>query len=169
MWASQLWTTPPNATQALPTTPSSTVPQTPDSEDAYATQRPRIPLRRGFRPVSELFPSSSAPSVSHIRPPTSRAYSRRAESISEHDDATVRRKKRSLVQDDEESRAVERAAGDGECYRGSFTLLMFSGCCADNMSLCSSPQIDAAAAKAGPVGVAIVFYRLDPTPPGHQP
>lgn len=117
VWASQLWT-PPNATQPLPTTPSSTLPHTPDSEDAYATQRPRMALRRNFAPVSDLFPSSSAPSVSHIRPPMSRSYSRRAESISEHDDATVRRKKRSLVQGDEEHRPVERIAGDGE-YLGS--------------------------------------------------
>ncbi|KIP12760.1 hypothetical protein PHLGIDRAFT_81249 [Phlebiopsis gigantea 11061_1 CR5-6] len=110
-WMSQLWT-PPNATQPLPATPSSTVSQTPELEDAYATQRPRMALRRSFAPVSELFPSSSAPSVSHMRPPMSRAYSRRAESISEHDDATVRRKKRSLVQGDEEPRPAERATGD---------------------------------------------------------
>ncbi|KAJ3536528.1 hypothetical protein NM688_g6824 [Phlebia brevispora] len=40
----------------------------------------------------------------------SRAYSRRAESISEHDDrdATVRRKKRSLVQDEEDHRTADR-------------------------------------------------------------
>ena len=113
-WASQLWT-PPNAAQPLPATPSSTISQTPESEDAYATQRPRMALRRSFAPVSELFPSSSAPSVSHMRPSMSRAYSRRAESISEHDDATVRRKKRSLVGGDEESRPAERMPGDGEC------------------------------------------------------
>ena len=100
-WASQLWT-PPNATQPLPTTPSSAVSQTPELEDAFATQRPRMQMRRSFAPVSELFPSSSAPSVSHMRPPLSRGYSRRAESTSEHDDSTVRRKKRSFVQDDEE-------------------------------------------------------------------
>lgn len=109
-WASQLWTPPPT-TQPLPATPSSAA--SPDDEDAYATQRPRMALRRNFAPVSELFPSSSAPSVSHMRPSMSRSYSRRAESISEHDDATVRRKKRSLVSGDEEHRPTERT-GEGK-------------------------------------------------------
>lgn len=115
-WASQLWTPPP-ATQPLPATPSSIVSQTPDEEDAFATQRPRMAMRRSFAPVSELFPSSSAPSVSHMRPSMSRSYSRRAESISEHDDATVRRKKRSFVQADEEDRPTERI-GEGKSHDG---------------------------------------------------
>ncbi|EKM59299.1 uncharacterized protein PHACADRAFT_249698 [Phanerochaete carnosa HHB-10118-sp] len=111
-WATQLWT-PPSTTQPLPATPSLAVPQTPDEEDAFATQRPRMAMRRSFAPVSELFPSSSAPSMSHMRPSMSRSYSRRAESTSEHDDATVRRKKRSLVSGDEEHRPTERT-GEGK-------------------------------------------------------
>lgn len=121
VWASQLWT-PPNASQPLPpTTPSSTVSQTPESEDAYATQRPRMPIRRSFAPVSDLFPSSSAPSVSHVRPSMARSYSRRAESTSEHDDSTIRRKKRSLVQTDEEQRpaAANEGSFSATCVRAS--------------------------------------------------
>lgn len=106
-WASQLYT-PPSATQPLPT-PNINAVSNSQSDDAFATQRPRMTVRRSFAPVSEMFTSSSAPSVSAMRPPMSRAYSRRAESISEHDDATVRRKKRSLVQDDEDHRPTERA------------------------------------------------------------
>lgn len=62
--------------------------------------------------MTQLFQSSSAPSVSHARGPLgqSRLYStRRSESISEHDDrdATVRGKKRP-VEDDEEGQAREK-------------------------------------------------------------
>nr|VWP00890.1 Tetrathionate reductase subunit B (Tetrathionate reductase subunit TtrB) [Ganoderma boninense] len=95
-WASHLWDP---AVQM----PSAGIPMT-VSEDNFATQRPRIPMRRGT-PVTQLFQSSSAPSVSHARGSLgqSRLYStRRSESISEHDDrdATVRGKKRP-VEDDE--------------------------------------------------------------------
>ncbi|KAI0638395.1 hypothetical protein C8Q77DRAFT_1048826 [Trametes polyzona] len=93
-WASQLWAAPspvPSPGAPGPIGPLST-------EDNFATQRQRVPVRRGT-PVTQLFQSSSAPSPSHARPPLvqSRPYStRRSESISEHDDrdATVRRKKR---------------------------------------------------------------------------
>lgn len=104
-WASQLWDPLSNPSSGGP------VPMGPLSDDNFATQRPRIPIRRGT-PVSHLFQSSSAPSPSHTRPPLaySRAYStRRSESISEHDDrdATVRRKKRS-VDEVEEAQAQEK-------------------------------------------------------------
>ncbi|KAH9899641.1 hypothetical protein C8Q73DRAFT_743534 [Cubamyces lactineus] len=93
-WASQLW-----AAQSTLPSPGGPVPIGPlSTEDNFATQRQRVPVRRGT-PVTQLFQSSSAPSPSHARPPFihSRPYStRRSESISEHDDrdATVRRKKR---------------------------------------------------------------------------
>ncbi|KAL7282569.1 hypothetical protein PYCCODRAFT_1466082 [Trametes coccinea BRFM310] len=96
-WASQLWTT-----QSTVPSPGAPVPIGPLSqEDNFATQRQRVPVRRGT-PVTQMFQSSSAPSPSHARPPLvvhSRPYStRRSESISEHDDrdATVRRKKRPM-------------------------------------------------------------------------
>ncbi|KAI0677328.1 hypothetical protein C8Q78DRAFT_1065901 [Trametes maxima] len=95
-WASQLW-----AAQSAMPSPGAPVPIGPlSSEDNFATQRQRVPVRRGT-PVTQFFQSSSAPSPSHARPPLlhtpSRPYNtRRSESISEHDDrdATVRRKKR---------------------------------------------------------------------------
>ena len=109
MWASQLFSP---SQQPAPTVGSPGYSPSPLSEDAYATQRPRTHSRRSIPPVSDVFHSSSAPSASHMRPPLSRGYSRRSESISEHDDATVRRKKRSFVQDDEDHRPAEK--GDGE-------------------------------------------------------
>ncbi|OBZ76556.1 hypothetical protein A0H81_03853 [Grifola frondosa] len=97
-WASQLWDASPNmASAGLP------VPIAPLSEDPFATQRQRVPVRRGLTPVTQLFQSSSAPSASHARtPPLVRSYTRRAESISEHDDrdATIRKKRRPLEHED---------------------------------------------------------------------
>ncbi|KAI0089056.1 hypothetical protein BDY19DRAFT_985068 [Irpex rosettiformis] len=105
MWASQLFSP---SQQPAPTVGSPGYSPSPLSEDAFATQRPRTHSRRSIPPVSDVFHSSSAPSASHMRPPLSRGYSRRSESISEHDDATVRRKKRSFVQDDEDHRPVDK-------------------------------------------------------------
>ena len=117
-WASQLWDAPPTA-------PPAGIPMAiaPLSEDNFATQRPRIPLRRGT-PVSQLFQSSSAPSVSHARPPPllvpaqARPYTtRRSESISEYDDrdGTVR-KKRPPVEDEGESHlGREKRSESREC------------------------------------------------------
>lgn len=105
-WASQLWDS------SNMSSPGGPVPIMPlSSEDNFATQRPRIPIRRGT-PVSHLFQSSSAPSPSHARPSLvhSRPYStRRSESISEHDDrdATVRKKKRP-VEEVEEAQEQEK-------------------------------------------------------------
>ncbi|KAI0751014.1 hypothetical protein C8Q80DRAFT_1098612 [Daedaleopsis nitida] len=104
-WASHLWDPITHSSAGGP------VPIGPLSDDNFATQRPRVPIRRGT-PVSHLFQSSSAPSVSHARPPLmqSRGYSsRRSESISEHDDrdATVRKKKRP-VEEVEEAQAQEK-------------------------------------------------------------
>lgn len=112
MWASQLFSP---SQQPAPTVGSPGYSPSPLSEDAFATQRPRTHSRRSIAPVSDVFHSSSAPSASHIRPPLSRGYSRRSESISEHDDATVRRKKRSFVEDDEDHRSVDKAEkADGQ-------------------------------------------------------
>ncbi|KAI0692267.1 hypothetical protein BC835DRAFT_1278036 [Cytidiella melzeri] len=104
MWASQLF----SPSQPAPTVGSPGYLSSPLSEDAYATQRPRTHSRRSIAPVADVFLSSSAPSASLVRtPPLSRGYSRRAESISEHEDrdATVRRKKRSF---DEDHRPVDK-------------------------------------------------------------
>ena len=108
MWASQLFTPPSHPAQLVG---SPTYPSSPLSEDAYATQRPRTHSRRSIAPVADVFHSSSAPSPSHMRPPYTRAFSsRRSESIGEHDDrdATVRRKKRSFEEDEEDHRAAEK-------------------------------------------------------------
>lgn len=114
-WATQLWSpsspAQPVTTPAMAISTSSLSP----TEDAFATQRPRASsARKSYTPLTDVFMSSSAPSPSNIRPSMSRAYSRRAESISEHDDrdATVRRKKRSLVEDDEDHRPVERGESE---------------------------------------------------------
>jgi hypothetical protein len=110
MWATQLFSP---SQQPAATVGSPGYSPSPLSEDAFATQRPRTHSRRNIHPVADVFHPASAPSASHMRPPLSRGYSRRAESISEHDDrdATVRRKKRSLVQDDEDHRSVDKADG----------------------------------------------------------
>lgn len=115
-WATQLWS-PSTSSQLLPAASpqQSTVPF-PDisEEDPFATQRPRGHHRRDLSAVSQMFTSSSAPSMSqlsHGRPQFTRAYSRRAESISEHrdHDATVRvTKRRSPPEDEQESRSSER-------------------------------------------------------------
>ena len=106
-WASHLWDAP-----AQVPSPGAPVAIMPLSDDNFATQRPRMPLRRGT-PVTQLFQSPSAPSASHARPPLSmsRPYStRRSESISEHDDrdATVRKKKRPMEDDEMQEPAQTR-------------------------------------------------------------
>ncbi|KZT71445.1 hypothetical protein DAEQUDRAFT_665878 [Daedalea quercina L-15889] len=106
-WAMQLWDSPAAQPAALAQPP---VPFPPLSDDAYATQRQRVNSRRGITPVTQLFQSSSAPSVSHARPPPlSRGYSRRAESISEHDDATIRKKKRAGSEEEPHGSVEKRA------------------------------------------------------------
>lgn len=108
-WAMQLWDSPAAQPAALA---QPVVPFPPLSDDAYATQRQRVNSRRGITPVTQLFQSSSAPSISHARPPPlSRGYSRRAESISEHDDATIRIQKKKRAGSEEETHgAVEKRA-----------------------------------------------------------
>ncbi|KAI0920908.1 hypothetical protein AcW2_006038 [Taiwanofungus camphoratus] len=106
-WAAQPWE--PSNVQNVPHT-SSPLSFPPLSEDAYATQRQRVTARRGLTPVTQVFQSSSAPTASHTRPPPlARSYSRRAGSISEHDDhdATIRKKKRAETKE-EEMRPVEK-------------------------------------------------------------
>ncbi len=119
-WASHLWD---NSNMSSPGGPVPIMPLS--SEDNFATQRPRMPLRRGT-PVSHLFQSSSAPSPSHARPSLvhSRPYStRRSESISEHDDrdATVRKKKRPVEEVEEaqeqEKRSESRESPSSRTYR----------------------------------------------------
>lgn len=113
MWASHLFSPPAHPAQLVG---SPVYPSSPLSEDAFATQRPRTHSRRSIAPVTDVFHSASAPSASHMRPPLSRAYSsRRSESISEHDDrdGTVRRKKRSLEDDEEDHRSADKERPDG--------------------------------------------------------
>ena len=123
-WASQLWDHPhaPTTTTGAPTgMPMGIAPLT---DDNFATQRPRMPFRRGT-PVSQLFQSSSAPSVSHARSPSlthaqARPYAtRRSESISEYDDrdGTVRKKRRP-AEDEDESLASgrEKRSESRECF-----------------------------------------------------
>ncbi|KAK7676891.1 hypothetical protein QCA50_020147 [Cerrena zonata] len=128
-WATQLFTAPAQPQSHPPAPPlahldaststlsppmaSMSIPFQADSEDAFATQRPRMhPQRRDIASVSQMFQSSSAPSVSHMHTTQplafTRAYSRRAESISESDDrdATIRRKRRSPTEDEDEIRAA---------------------------------------------------------------
>lgn len=161
-WASQLW-----AAQSTVPSPGAPVPIGPlSTEDNFATQRQRVPVRRGTS-VTQLFQSSSAPSPSHARPPLlhshSRPYStRRSESISEHDDrdATVRKKKRPVEEGELQPR---------EKRSESRKFVPFI--CALHVILtrqCSSPQVDASPAQTGALGVAAVFHRLDPAPPGFQ-
>ncbi len=114
MWAAQLWASSSPAQQPVHIDVSP-IPRSPLADPAYdphATQRPRTRThsRRSFPPVSDMFQSASAPTMSPMHPPLSRSYSRRAESSSEHDDrdATVRKKKRSLVADEEDHRPVDK-------------------------------------------------------------
>ncbi|KAF9464861.1 hypothetical protein BDZ94DRAFT_1281765 [Collybia nuda] len=91
-WAAQLWDTP--SSLRSPSSPRSVVRHSPMHD---ATLRQRVPVQRGSISTGQLFQSSSAPS-----PTMTRAYSRRAESVSVTDDhdATVRRKKRSPPAED---------------------------------------------------------------------
>ncbi|KZT06397.1 uncharacterized protein LAESUDRAFT_736842 [Laetiporus sulphureus 93-53] len=107
-WATQLWDSPsPQPQEVTVAAPPVSFP--PPSEDDYATQRQRVATRRGLPTVTQIFQSSSAPSVSRMRAQSfSRPYSNRRESISEHDDATIRKKKR--AGSEEEARPVEKRA-----------------------------------------------------------
>ncbi|KDR83996.1 hypothetical protein GALMADRAFT_236555 [Galerina marginata CBS 339.88] len=93
-WAAQLWDAPSaHRTHNLMSRPS--VRHSPLTD---ATLRQRVPMRRGSLSSGQLFQSSSAPSHTEtLVPAMTRAYSRRADSVSVSDDrdATVRRKKRS--------------------------------------------------------------------------
>ncbi|KZT24596.1 hypothetical protein NEOLEDRAFT_1156838 [Neolentinus lepideus HHB14362 ss-1] len=107
-WAAHLWDTPSSSgSENLP----SSVEDPPLSEDAFATLRQRIPIPRSTPSLGQVFQSSSAPSAIETRPPRlTRGYSRRAESVSETNDdrdATVRKKRRSITQQEELRNAVK--------------------------------------------------------------
>ena len=110
-WAAQLWQ--PSTPSHHPASPLGlAMSPLPMNDDPMATQRPRTSsARKSFASVTDVFHSSSAPSPSYMRSPMSRSYSRRADSISDYDDreGTVRRKKRSLVQDEEDHRPADKA------------------------------------------------------------
>jgi hypothetical protein len=94
IWDSRLWD-PPVAPSSRETSPL--------FGDDYSTKRP-FPMQKSSPPIPQVFLSSSAPSVTHIRertPSLARRFSRRAESFSENDDrdATIRRPKRAQLAD----------------------------------------------------------------------
>lgn len=105
-WAAQLWDSP--SSLRSPSSPRSVVRHSPMHD---ATLRQRVPTQRGSIASGQLFQSSSAPS-----PTMTRAYSRRAESVSVTDDhdATVRRKKRSPPVED--PNATVRAVENRKCH-----------------------------------------------------
>ncbi|KAF8138358.1 hypothetical protein EV363DRAFT_1313741 [Boletus edulis] len=88
-WASQLW----DSSHYAPSTTSG--PRSPLSENPYTAKGQRFQPRRDANPLGLMFQSSSAPSPNVAT--LTRAYSRRAESVSVSDDrdATVRRRKKS--------------------------------------------------------------------------
>ncbi|KDQ64411.1 hypothetical protein JAAARDRAFT_116407 [Jaapia argillacea MUCL 33604] len=109
-WASQLFHSP-ASTAPIPLPLSPVEP----ADDLNATLRLPSPFRRPTTSLSQMFISASAPSAVETRPPPmSRGYSRRADSFSDntdHDASTVRRKRRSLGQDD--ARTVVRGGENG--------------------------------------------------------
>ncbi|KAH7887528.1 GRIM-19 protein-domain-containing protein [Phlebopus sp. FC_14] len=99
-WASHLW----DSSHYLASTSSGcqSVHHPPLSENPYTAKRQRFQPRRDTNPLATMFQSSSAPSPLQSNSPTmSRAYSRRADSVSVSDDrdATVRRKKKSPLEE----------------------------------------------------------------------
>ncbi|KAI9513269.1 hypothetical protein F5148DRAFT_1157379 [Russula earlei] len=94
-WAAQLWSHPDLAGASASPVPHLLHP--PDESDNFATQRPQRGRNNSLH-AHTIFQSSSAPPGLQIHtPPLTRAYSRRAESVSmdgDHD-ATVRRKRKS--------------------------------------------------------------------------
>ena len=164
-WASHLW-------DPAAQMPSLGAPVT-LSDDNFATQRPRIPMRRGT-PVTQLFQSSSAPSVSHARPPLgqSRLYStRRSESISEHDDrdATVRGKKRPVEDDDAQEQGQTREKRSESRKLHVHSVHRFPRGIDTSMAIVrSAPQVGPPPAQVGALGLAALLHRLDPAPPGFQ-
>lgn len=92
-WASQLW----DSSHYTPSTSGrSSGPHPPLSENPYTARGQRFQPRRDVNPLGLMFQSSSAPSPNVAT--LTRAYSRRAESVSVSDDhdATVRRRKKLL-------------------------------------------------------------------------
>ena len=90
-WASQLW----DAPSAHRTQTSLARPSVRHSPFTDATLRQRIPVNRPSLSTAQVFQSSSAPSFTDSRAPaSSRAYSTRADSVTDDRDATVKRKKR---------------------------------------------------------------------------
>lgn len=138
-WASRLWDTS-LAAPSRETSPDAPLPLFDGSGgDNYATQRQRFPIKRDSTPISQIFMSSSAPSVTHIRertPSLARTYSRRAESFSESDDrdATIRRTKRVHVQD--AARIVDRPAEGCTCAPLSWFLHSAHSFLQPHRSLC---------------------------------
>jgi hypothetical protein len=151
-WATRLWDAP-FTSPSRDTSPEAALPVL--DGDPYATQRQRFPIKRDPISVSQIFLSSSAPSVSHVRertPSLARTYSRRAESFSESDDrdATIRRTKRLHVLD--AARTVDKPAEGCKC--------LLLDCCSRLTILYSTPKVLAKAAETCAFCMAVVLYRL---------
>ena len=105
-WATQLWDAPSaQRTISRPSVRHSPLSTTSD----LATIR----MRRSSLSSGPLFQSSSAPTLTEsLVPAMTRAYSRRADSVTDDRDATVRRKKRSPPDDDTPVPSTSKLASD---------------------------------------------------------
>ena len=163
-WASQLW----DSSHYTPSTTSRHPPgpHSPLSENPY-TKGQRFQPRRDVNPLGLMFQSSSAPSANVAT--LTRAYTRRAESVSVNDDrdATVRRRKKSPP--DEAPRDL-KSSESRTCI--SDHIRPFCDCRHAHYFLhhlrCSSSQICPEAAQIGTIRLAALLHRLDPAPPGNQ-
>ena len=163
-WASQLW----DSSHYTPSTsarPSG--PHPPLSENPYTAKGHRFQPRRDANPLGLMFQSSSAPSPNAAT--LTRAYSRRAESVSISDDrdATVRRRKRLAL--DEPPKDV-KSSESRTCL--SDHIRPFCDCRYADYLLhylrCSSSQIYLEAAQISTIRLATLLHGLDPAPSGNK-
>lgn len=157
-WASQLW----DSSHYTPSTTSG-----PLSENPYTAKGQRFHPRKDTNPLGLMFQSSSAPSPNVAT--LTRAYSRRAESVSVNDDrdATVRRRKKSPLDElPRDSKPTE------SCTCISDHIRPFCDCrhadCLLHYLRYSSCQISVEAAQISTVRLAALLHRLDPAPPGNK-
>lgn len=163
-WASQLW----DSSHYTPSTSGrSSGLHLPLSENPYTAKGQRFQPKRDANPLGLMFQSSSAPSPNVAT--LTRAYTRRAESVSVSDDhdATVRRRKK--LPFDEPPKDLKSSES---CTCISDHIRPFCDCRHADYFLrylrCSSCQICLEAAQISTVRLAALLHRLDPTPPGNQ-
>ena len=152
-WASQLW----DAPSAHRTQTSLARPSVRHSPLTDTTLRQRVPVHRPSL-SGQLFQSSSAPSTESRAPASSRAYSRRTDSVSVSDDrdATVKRKKRTP----EEETPTTAAKVDDSRKKVLFPYPLS----ANNyifFVFCPSTQVCLTTAETGSFSLAALLYRLD--------